>query len=102
MCVCVLCVFVFKMFQIKPANILINSWGEVKIADFGILGKEEDGLATFCGTTTFMSPERLRGGGSGAAGDIWSLGLVLLVCATGKFPYEVRVLHSMVMWFLPF
>ena len=84
----VLVSFSVSLAQIKPANVLLNSWGEVKLADFGILGKEEDSLKTFCGTTTFMSPERLKGGGYTLSGDIWSLGLVLLVCATGRFPYE--------------
>lgn len=34
-----------------------------------------------------MSPERLRGEAYSADTDIWSLGLTLLECAWGKFPY---------------
>ena len=75
--------------DIKPANILLNHFGEVKIADFGIIGTgdDQDILNTFCGTTMYMSPERLAGGSYTIAGDIWSLGLMLIVCATGKFPF---------------
>jgi serine/threonine protein kinase len=34
-----------------------------------------------------MSPERISGSLYSNKSDIWSLGLVLLECATGKFPY---------------
>lgn len=35
-----------------------------------------------------MQPERIIGGHYGYRSDIWSLGLVLLECATGQFPYS--------------
>lgn len=35
----------------------------------------------------FLQPERIEGGSHGYRSDIWSLGLVLLECATGDFPY---------------
>ena len=35
-----------------------------------------------------MQPERITGAAYGYKSDIWSLGLVLLECATGKFPYK--------------
>lgn len=34
-----------------------------------------------------QQPERITGGAYDYRSDIWSLGLVLLECATGKFPY---------------
>ena len=37
-----------------------------------------------------MSPERLKGEGYYADTDIWSLGLVLLECALGKFPFKLN------------
>ena len=90
--------------DIKPANILINHKGEVKLADFGILAilKDDDQLCkTFVGTyfilssffscrTLYMSPERVKGESYGYPGDIWSLGLSIIVSALGKFPYEAK------------
>lgn len=77
--------------DMKPSNLLINHTGEVKITDFGvsIIMASTSGLAhTFVGTYNYMSPERISGAKYGSKSDIWSLGLVLLECATGKFPYS--------------
>ncbi|KAG6586494.1 mitogen-activated protein kinase kinase 1-like [Cucurbita pepo subsp. pepo] len=76
--------------DLKPSNLLINHRGEVKITDFGvsaILASTSDLAHSFVGTYTFMSPERISGGKYDNKSDIWSLGLVLLECATGQFPY---------------
>ncbi|KAL6330774.1 hypothetical protein AAG906_009202 [Vitis piasezkii] len=77
--------------DLKPSNLLINHRGEVKITDFGvsaILTSTSGQANTFVGTYNYMSPERISGGKYGSKSDIWSLGLVLLECATGQFPYS--------------
>ncbi|CAA0835009.1 Mitogen-activated protein kinase kinase 2 [Striga hermonthica] len=77
--------------DLKPSNLLVNHRGEVKITDFGVSAilANTSGLAnTFVGTYNYMSPERIIGGKYGFSSDIWSLGLVLLECATGNFPYS--------------
>ncbi|KAE8671435.1 Mitogen-activated protein kinase kinase 1 [Hibiscus syriacus] len=69
----------------------INHRGEVKITDFGVsaIMTNTSGLAsTFVGTYNYMSPERISGSNYGNKSDIWRLGLVLLKCATGQFPYS--------------
>lgn len=43
---------------------------------------------TFLGTVTYMSPERINGEAYSFPADIWALGLTLLECATGKYPYD--------------
>ncbi|KAL0905939.1 hypothetical protein M5K25_024392 [Dendrobium thyrsiflorum] len=76
--------------DLKPSNILINHRGEVKISDFGVSAvlASSSGLRdTFTGTYNYMSPERISGDKHGYPCDIWSLGLVMLECATGQFPY---------------
>jgi serine/threonine protein kinase len=35
-----------------------------------------------------MSPERINGQNYGSPSDIWALGLTLLECATGTYPYD--------------
>lgn len=76
--------------DLKPSNLLINHRGEVKITDFGvskILTSTSSLANSFVGTYPYMSPERISGSLYSNKSDIWSLGLVLLECATGKFPY---------------
>lgn len=81
--------------DIKPSNLLINKKQEVKIADFGvsrILSQTLDPCNTYVGTCAYMSPERFDpetygGRYDGYAGDIWSLGLSLLECFIGHFPF---------------
>ncbi|KAJ8623097.1 hypothetical protein MRB53_031626 [Persea americana] len=79
--------------DIKPANLLINLKGEPKITDFGISAGLENSVAmcaTFVGTVTYMSPERIRNESYSYPADIWSLGLALFECGTGVFPYSAN------------
>lgn len=74
----------------KPGNILLNTRGEVKISDFGLsaeLDSTKEMCATFIGTHAYMSPERLSGKPYSFASDIWSLGITLVECALGQYPY---------------
>ncbi|KAK7252502.1 hypothetical protein RIF29_36483 [Crotalaria pallida] len=83
--------------DIKPSNLLVNDKGEVKIADFGVSHVVEgrfDGCELSAGTCAYMSPERVDperwGGGEEDrdefAGDVWSMGVVMLECFLGHFP----------------
>ncbi|KAI9177444.1 hypothetical protein LWI28_015353 [Acer negundo] len=85
--------------DIKPSNLLINAKGEIKIADFGvsrIVGSGNVGNACCegcMGTCAYMSPERVdpeRWDGDdnadGFAGDVWSVGVVVLECLVGHYP----------------
>ena len=76
--------------DIKPGNILLSSAGEIKISDFGLsaeLDSTKEMCATFIGTHAYMSPERLGGKPYSFASDIWSLGITLVECAIGTYPY---------------
>jgi len=80
--------------DIKPDNILANSKGEVKLTDFGIAKQLDETWAlahTFIGTTIYMSPERMEGEQYSYAGDIWSLGVILLEMLLGKYPFPEAV-----------
>jgi serine/threonine protein kinase len=86
--------------DIKPANILLSELrrSAVRIADFGIAtpaGTElEPGDSS--GTVHYMSPEQAAGRHPGAAGDIYSLGLVLLECLTGTKAFPGTQIESLV------
>lgn len=80
--------------DIKPQNLLVNSEGVVKISDFGVSGQlldENDQRSTWIGTVMYMAPERFHQGSYSSITDIWSLGMTLLECALGRFPYDLDV-----------
>lgn len=78
--------------DIKPSNILISSSGQVKLADFGIARIIDDPGLTVTGmtmgTVSYMAPEQLENHQVGPSADVWSLGIVLLECLTGRKVYE--------------
>ena len=67
--------------DLKSDNILINSSGEVKIADFGFaiqLTKERDNRVSLVGTPAWMAPELIQKQKYDESVDIWSLGMVAM------------------------
>lgn len=85
--------------DVKPTNILVNTRGQIKICDFGVSGNLVASIAkTNIGCQSYMAPERIAGGGMQQSGapsagtysvqsDIWSLGLSIIECAMGRYPY---------------
>ena len=86
--------------DVKPTNILVNTNGLIKICDFGVSGNLVASIAkTNIGCQSYMAPERIKSGGVAQAGanpgggtysvqsDIWSLGLTIIECALGQYPY---------------
>jgi serine/threonine protein kinase len=76
--------------DIKPSNILLNSKGQVKIADFGVSGRIDtlmNSRTTLIGTYIYMPPERIGGDNYNSISDIWSVGMSILEIAIGTYPY---------------
>ena len=78
--------------DVKPSNILQSAQGEAWLGDFGIAQLHDattlTAMGTAMGTVVYMAPEQLEGERVGPSADIWSLGIVLLECLTGRRAYE--------------
>ncbi len=103
--------------DLKPGNVMLTPEGKVKVLDFGLAraivessssGGGLDSLTitlqspaitadytrpgVVLGTAAYMSPEQARGKPVDRRSDIWSFGVVLLECLTGKTPYAGETL----------
>ena len=78
--------------DVKPANIMIEPSGQVKVMDFGIAKLDEGANLTstgaVMGTPNYMAPEQARGEKVDARSDLFSLGCVLYECLTGTRPFQ--------------
>ena len=78
--------------DLKTNNLLLDDKLELKIGDFGLIGKlnkEKERKHTRCGTPIYMAPEVIKGTEKGYSFevDIWSMGVIMYHILTGKYPF---------------
>ncbi|QDP40133.1 Stk1 family PASTA domain-containing Ser/Thr kinase [Radiobacillus deserti] len=78
--------------DIKPQNILIDQYGQVKVTDFGIaVALSATSLTqtnSVLGSVHYLSPEQARGGMATKKSDVYSLGIVFFELLTGRLPFS--------------
>ncbi len=78
--------------DIKPQNMLIDQYGQVKVTDFGIAVALSATALTqtnsVLGSIHYLSPEQARGGKANVKSDIYSLGIVMFEMITGTLPFS--------------
>jgi tetratricopeptide (TPR) repeat protein len=84
--------------DLKPGNILVTPANEVKILDFGIAARLDQGEGenvAICGTPFYMAPEQIRGQPPTPATDIYAFGATSFHLATGQPPFPSGdVIHA--------
>jgi beta-lactam-binding protein with PASTA domain/tRNA A-37 threonylcarbamoyl transferase component Bud32 len=78
--------------DVKPANMLFDEEGRVRIADFGVARALAEAAWTepagaMVGTARYASPEQAEGHPVDGRADVYSLGLVLYESLTGEVPF---------------
>jgi serine/threonine protein kinase len=77
--------------DLKPENVLVDGRSRVKLCDLGLARSSgTDGMMqTICGTIPYTPPEIVQGlPYEGPKADIWSLGILTYVMATGNLPWR--------------
>src|SRR3954453_11883213 len=78
--------------DVKPANLLFDEEGRVRIADFGLARGLAEASVTeptgaILGTFRYASPEQARGRSVDGKADVYALALVLVEAVTGQVPF---------------
>lgn len=84
--------------DLKPGNLFLEAGDQVRILDFGVAkgGPVVESLelqtltqaTSVLGTQSYMAPEQFRDAAqSDVRSDVWSLGVTMYECLTGKLPF---------------
>jgi serine/threonine-protein kinase len=86
--------------DVKPANIMTDEDGSVKITDFGIAkitaAHHHDDTKSISGTPNYMSPEQVQGFDVDGRSDQFSLAVIAFEILTGERPFPGEHLSTIV------
>jgi serine/threonine-protein kinase len=77
--------------DLKPMNVIVDATGLATVTDFGIARagfSEITEVGSVLGTVHYLSPEQAEGLEVGPASDLYSVGVILYECLTGRVPFE--------------
>lgn len=79
--------------DVKPANLLFDEEGRMRIADFGIARALSEAawtepMGSILGTARYVSPEQAQGGAVDGRSDVYALAITLYEALTGETPFN--------------
>jgi tetratricopeptide (TPR) repeat protein len=89
--------------DVKPANVLFDAQGSVRLSDFGVaklVGDDITRSGAVLGTVAYLAPEQVRGEAIDHRTDLWALGVTLYEMLGGRRPFGgpsyAAVMHAIV------
>ncbi len=85
--------------DVKPANLLVDAAGRVKITDFGIakiVSQEHTQTGMVLGTPLYMAPEQLLAARIDGRADQFSLAVMAFLMLSGRRPFEADSMAALV------
>lgn len=78
--------------DLKPQNILIDKYYNLKITDFGLAKDDDENplFETICGSPMYMAPEIMKYKKYDKKADLWSLGIIFYELLTGTTPFTAN------------
>jgi serine/threonine protein kinase len=79
--------------DIKPPNVLLTSYGEPQLSDFGIAriaGSRETAANMLVGSPSYTAPELFEGRSASVAADIYGLAATVFTLLNGEPPFVFR------------
>ena len=81
--------------DLKPENLLLDAGGTLKVMDFGVARLSErtttlTQAGMVVGTPAYMAPEQLLSEEVDARSDLYSVGVILYECLTGRPPFDAK------------
>ncbi|HOJ12389.1 MAG TPA: protein kinase [Clostridiales bacterium] len=84
--------------DMKPSNIILTPWGDIKLVDFGIAREYKEDVkndTVYIGTRGYAAPEQYGRGQSNVTTDIYNFGVTLFHLLTGeepgRFPFGLKL-----------
>ncbi|MBN1516674.1 serine/threonine protein kinase [Candidatus Sumerlaeota bacterium] len=85
--------------DLKPANVMVQNDGQVRLMDFGIARSVRDfpsePTKEVIGTPAYMSPEQIMGHPLDARSDVFSLGIMFFQLLAGQLPFKANELKQL-------
>lgn len=85
--------------DVKPANLMLQRDGTVKVTDFGLAKNPSANLTqvgVLLGTPSYMSPEQIQGKELDGRSDLFSLGVALYELLTGSRPFDADSISTII------